>query len=347
VEPIVGGVEDVGPVDGDEQDAARPQLELQVLVLVVAHPFLPFGISTPYNRLVSAIDGPSLGALSALGSAVAWAVITIMVRALTPAFNSVTLNAVRTTVAGALLVAWVLATDGITELTSVSTSDFLLLAFSIVVASSLGDTVFFESSQRVGVAPALTISMTYPLMAAVFAAAFLGEPVTIRSALGSLLTLGGLALIVTARGEQVREPGQWWLGFGCAMLAALSWAVSAILLKAPLREMDAITAQALRMPISGALLFAMPWAQGAAGRIAHSSSSVLWRLAVLCLLTTVSSTLFAVGVKYAGVAVGTVLSSTAPMWALLLGAIGVGDRLPPIAIVGLVVTVIGIIILQL
>jgi drug/metabolite transporter (DMT)-like permease len=111
--------------------------------------------------------------------------------------------------------------------------------------------------------------------------------------------------------------------------------------------MDAVTAQALRMPISGVLLFAMPWARGAAGRIAHSSSSVLWRLAILCVLTTFSSTLFAVGVKHAGVAIGTVLSSTAPMWALLLGSIGIGDRLTPTAIAGLIITVLGIIVLQL
>jgi len=270
-----------------------------------------------------------------------------MVRALSPAFNSVTLNAIRTTVAGLLLVVWTLVIGGPAELTSVSAADFVLLALSIVVASALGDTVFFESSQRVGVAPALTISMIYPLMAALFAAAFLGEPITPRMALGALLTLGGLAIIVTARGTEVHDPGQWWLGFGCALLAALAWAVSAILLKAPLREMDAVTAQALRMPISGALLFVTPWARGATGRIAQASSSVLWQLALLCLLTTMSSTLFAVGVKYAGVAIGTVLSSTAPMWALMLGVVGFGDRLGATAVAGLVITVLGIIVLQL
>jgi drug/metabolite transporter, DME family len=293
------------------------------------------------------MDGPTAGALSALGSALAWAVITIIVRALSPGFNSVTLNAIRTMAAGLLLVAWVLATGGIAELLSVSSTDFVLLALSIVLASSLGDTVFFESSRRVGVAPALTISMTYPLMAALFAATVLGEPVTVRLALGALLTLGGLATIVTARGAQVHDADQWWLGFGCAILAALSWAVSAILLKAPLREMDAVTAQALRMPISGALLLATPWARGTAGRIAQSSPSVLWRLALLCVLTTISSTLFAGGVKYAGVAVGTVLSSTAPMWALMLGVIGFGDRLGVTAAAGLVITVVGIVVLQL
>jgi drug/metabolite transporter (DMT)-like permease len=302
---------------------------------------------TPYNRRVNVLSGPGLGALCALGSALSWAVITLMVRTLTPTFNSVTLNALRTTVAGALLVAWVLIAGGLAELTSVSALNFGLLAFSIVVASSLGDTVFFESSQRVGLAPALTISMTYPLMAAAFAAAFLGEPVTLRMLAGSVLTLGGLAMIVTARGGAGQAGRQWWLGFGCAMLAALAWAISAILLKAPLREMDAITAQALRMPISGLLLFATPWARGAVRRIAGSSPSIRWRLAVLCVLTTLSSTMFAAGVKYAGVAVGTVLSSTAPMWALPLGYTALGERLARPAIIGLVVTLLGIIILQL
>lgn len=296
---------------------------------------------------MNVLSGPALGALCALGSALTWAVITLIVRTLTPAFNSVTLNALRTTAAGGLLIIWALAIGGIAGLTSVSLTDFLLLAVSILVASALGDTVFFESSQRVGLAPALTLSMTYPLMAALFAAAFLGEPVTAQLLVGSVLTLGGLALIVATRGGAPHDRTQWWLGFGCAMVASLAWAASAILMKAPLREMDAVTAQALRMPLSGLLLFCTPWARGATARIAQSSPAVRWRLVALCVLTMFSSTLFAAGVKYAGVAVGTVLSSTAPMWALPLGFFVLGERLPVRAIVGLIITVGGIVVLQL
>ena len=268
-----------------------------------------------------------LGALCALGSALAWAVIAFIARTLTPAFNSVTLNALRTTVAGILLVVWVVAGGGTAGLTSVSAASFGLLVLSIILASALGDTVFFESSQRVGLAPALTISTTYPLMATLLAAGFLGEPMTLHALAGAVLTLGGLAMIAQARDETAHDGKQWWLGFGCAMLAALAWAVSAILLKAPLREMDAVTAQALRMPVSGALLWATPWARGAAARIAGSSSSVRWRLVLLCALTALSSTMFPAGVKYAGVAVGTILSSTAPMWALPLGFVALGERM--------------------
>jgi len=153
--------------------------------------------------------------------------------------------------------------------------------------------------------------------------------------------------IVTARGGARHGGPGWWLGFGCAVLASLAWALSAILLKAPLREMDAITAQALRMPIAGLLLFATPWARGALGAAAGSGPSVLWRVALLCVLTVFSATLFTAGLKYAGVAMGTVLSSTAPMWAVPLGYLGLGERLPALALLGLVATVIGIVILQL
>jgi drug/metabolite transporter (DMT)-like permease len=291
--------------------------------------------------------GPGLGALCALGSGLTWAVINLMVRRLTPPFNSVSINALRTTVAGGLLVAWLIITGGVSRLASIPAGDFFLLAFSIVLASSVGDTVFFESTPRIGLAPALTISMTYPLMATIFAALALGEPVTFRMLAGSVLTLGGLVMIVRARGGVAHDVSGWWLGFGCAVLASLAWALAAILLKAPLREIDAITAQAIRMPIAGLLLFATPWARGALATAARGGPPVFGRVALLCVLTVFSATLFTAGLKYAGVALGTVLSSTAPMWAVPLGYVGLGERLPPLALAGLVITVIGIVVLQL
>jgi drug/metabolite transporter (DMT)-like permease len=290
--------------------------------------------------------GPGLGALCALASGLTWAVINLMVRTLTPPFNSVSINALRTTVAGGLLIAWMLVTGGADRLVSVSLGNFFLLTLSIVLASSLADTVFFESTPRIGLAPALTISMTYPLMATIFATVILGEPLTVRTLMGSALTLGGLALIVTARGDATRSRRQWWLGFACAVFASMAWAISAIMLKAPLREIDAVTAQALRMPVAGLLLFATPWARGALQAATRGGPSMLGRVAVLCVLTVASGTLFTAGLKYAGVAVGTVLSSTAPMWAVPLGYLGLGERLPPLALLGLLITVVGIVILQ-
>jgi drug/metabolite transporter (DMT)-like permease len=64
-------------------------------------------------------------------------------------------------------------------------------------------------------------------------------------------------------------------------------------------------------------------------------------------VTAVSSVLYGASVKYAGVAVASVLSSTAPLFAVPLGVVFLGERLPRLALVGTAVTMIGIVVLRL
>jgi DME family drug/metabolite transporter len=294
---------------------------------------------------VDLVSGPALGAACALGSAVTWAVTSLLVRTLDPHLGSVAINALRSTLAGALLLGWVLAARGATALVAMSWSSALLLALSIVLAIAIGDTVFFESTRRLGLGRGMTIAMTYPLVAAVLAALFLGEALTIRVVAGSLLTLGGLALIVLSRTGEPAVEG-WWLGVGGALLAAVAWGASAVMLKPPLQEVEPITAQALRLPLAGAVLFATPWARGTVRALRASAPAVVWRMVLLGVVTAVSSVLFVASLKWAGVAVATVLSATAPMFAIPLGLVFLGERLDRRRLVGTAVTVAGIVVLQ-
>ena len=113
------------------------------------------------------IESTTFGALAALGSAIAWAVTSLLARSMLTELGSVGINAIRSTIGGTLLVTWVLATVGTGAFTTISVSAWLLLGLSIVTAIALGDTVFFESTRFIGVARAMTISTTYPLGAAV------------------------------------------------------------------------------------------------------------------------------------------------------------------------------------
>jgi DME family drug/metabolite transporter len=288
----------------------------------------------------------TLGALAALASAFAWAVTSLLVRSLIGELGSFGINALRSSVGGALLLAWVLATGGIGALTAVSAGAFGLLALSIVAAITVGDTVFFESTRVLGVGRAMTISMTYPVGAALLAAAFLDEPLTPALAAGTLLTLGGLTLIVAPWAERAPDE-RFWFGVGTATLASLAWAVSIVVLKPPLREVEPVIAQAIRLPLAAATLWATPWARGALDGLGRRGRPVLARLAVLSVLTAVSSVLFVAGVKYAGVGVAAVLSSTAPMFAIPLGFVFFGERLSRGALLGAGVTIAGIVVLQL
>ena len=288
----------------------------------------------------------TLGALAALGSAVTWAVTGLLVRSLMADLGSVAVNALRSSVGGALLVAWVLGTRGIGPFASISAGALALLALSIVAAVTIGDTMFFESTRALGLGRAMTVSMTYPVGAALLAAAFLDEPITPALAAGTLLTLGGLTLIVAPWAQRV--PGErFWLGVGTATLASLAWAVSVVFLKSPLGDIEPVTAQAIRLPLAAATLWVTPWARGALGRLGRRDPSVLARLAALSVLNAVSSVMFVAGVKHAGVAVATVLSSTAPMFAIPLAVVFLGERLSLGALVGAVVTLAGIVVLQL
>src|SRR2546428_12456183 len=145
----------------------------------------------------------------------------------------------------------------------------------------------------------MTISMTYPLGAAALAAAFLGEPVTLAVAAGALLTLGGIVLIVAPWAERAPDE-RFWFGVGTATLASLAWAVSVIFLKAPLRELDAVTAQAIRLPLAAVVLWTTPWARAAAGGLGRIRGAALAPLAPRKPPTAGSSAVFLASVNDAG-----------------------------------------------
>lgn len=292
------------------------------------------------------IAGPTLGALAALGSAVTWTLIGLLVRTLSETFDSIRLNALRATLGGILLLLWVLLVDRGAGLTQLSPGALGLLAVSIVVAIGIGDTLFFESTRHVGLARAMTVSTSYPLITALLAVAFLGETITGRRAAGILLTLGGLALIVTGgETKQAEATTHAWKGLGAAALAALAWSVAVIVLKPPLREVDATTAQAIRLPLAGLVLLALPWSRGAVGQLRRSGRRTQLRVLWLAGLTAVSSLMFVAGVKYADAAVATALASTSPLFAIPIGLVFLGERLEARTVLGAILTVAGIAVL--
>ena len=292
------------------------------------------------------LSDAALGALCATGSALTWALINLLVRSLSPAFNSVALNALRSTVGSVLIVAWIAAMDGLGGLTNMSGRAVWLLAISVILAVGVGDTIFFESVKWLGLVRAMTMSMIYPLFAALLAALLLGEAPTLQVSVGGLLTLAGLILTVRAKGGEVPAHGRFRLGLAAAVVAALAWAVSVILLKPALEEVDAVRSQAIRLPLAAAMLWVTPWAWSAHRPLREQGRAGLWQLFALGTLSAASSILFVAGVRHAGVAVATVLSSTAPIFALPLGFFFLGERVAPMAVAGIILTIIGIAILQ-
>jgi len=296
---------------------------------------------------VTILSPQAIGALCALGSALTWAVTSLLVRTVCPPLNSVAVSVIRSLIGGGLLLAWVFATGGFGTLGAMSARTLALLTVSIVLAIAVGDVLFFESARMLGLARAMTLSMTYPLMGAVLAAVFLDEPITGRLVAGSLVTLSGLALIVRTRPADGPREGRSRLGLAAATAAALSWALSLLVLKPAMGSLDPVTAQAIRLPLAGLLLMATPWGWGAPALMGRVDRAVWARVGILGAVTAASSVLFVTGVKLADVAVAALLSSTAPLFAIPLGLIFLGERLTARAAVGTLVTVAGLAVLKL
>ena len=297
--------------------------------------------------MFDALTGPAFGAACALASALSWAITSLLVRQLGNVCSMMTINAVRISLSGLVLLAISLGGTAREELAAMSAFTFLLVASSTVLAAGIGDSIFFECARVLGLGRAMTLAMIYPLMAAAFAAAFLGEPITLRSAAGAVTTLAGLGLIVTARSDTGGTHEGQRRAVLLSFVVALTWAASAIIMKPAMRELSPLTAQGVRLPLVAAFLWLMPWSRAGLPRLLAAGRPVVAPLTVLTALTAISSMTWIAGLKYSDVVVATVLSSTSPMFALGLGAMFLGERLSPAAVLGALLTIAGIVVLDI
>jgi len=121
-----------------------------------------------------------------------------------------------------------------------------------------------------------------------------------------------------------------------------------LVLKPAMGSLDPVTAQAVRLPLASVVLFATPWGWSAPRQVMAMATdrAALWRVALLGVITAASSVLFVTSVKWADVAVAAVLSSTAPLFALPLGLVFLGERVTRLALVGTALAVTGVALLQ-
>ena len=217
----------------------------------------------------------------------------------------------------------------------------LTLWASILIGYAGGDTIFFLGMQILGVTRAHTLSMVHPLMSTVAGIVLFGESMTATRAAGILLVVGGVALIVTGHAEggaeasRTRRRGVWLV-----LVAAVAWTVGSVMLKPPLQVVSPVTATAIRSPLVGLVLWLTPWARGTWPAVRMTRGREAVALAAICLLSAVSPVMYTFGIKHAGVAIGSVLSTTSPLFTIPLEIVVLGRWPTRRTILGAVTTVL-------
>jgi drug/metabolite transporter (DMT)-like permease len=164
---------------------------------------------------------------------------------------------------------------------------------------------------------------------------------------GILLVVGGIALIVTGQSEVGADAlRSHRRGMGLVLVAAVAWTVGSVMLRPPLQIVSPVTATAIRSPLVGFALWLTPWARGTWEAVRRTRGREAVLLGAICLFSALSPIFYTFGIKHAGVAIGSVLSTTSPLFTIPLEIVVLGRWPTRRTILGAVITVCGIVLMS-
>lgn len=228
------------------------------------------------------------------------------------------------------------------------------LFLSVVSSYALADSLFFTAARRVGYTTALSIGCVYPLWAALWGVAIDGEPFGPARAVGTLLCVSGVVALVRMAGKAQRDalgaqPATGRSGDGVGLLLAfvtsLLWAANSVSVKRGSVGLDIWQANVIRYSMALVLLAPQLWF-GAARRSPAAPTGGWWPLLPAIIADAFLGSLFYVyGLTHTDLAVGSTLSSLAPLISVPIALVMGEERWNARRFAAIVATVAGIAVL--
>ncbi|MEZ6190537.1 MAG: DMT family transporter [Phycisphaerales bacterium] len=297
------------------------------------------------------------GEVAALAAAMCWALSTVLYRPIGYKLSPVLMNLFKGLIASAMLVVmigagWLLWGGAIGGMGAGTAA---LLAISGVIGIGVGDTLFFASLRHVGSRRAMLLATLSPPLTALIGLVFLHEVLSVASWLGIVLTVSGIAWVITERSNlkgPVEVDHRVGLGVLCGVLCAVTQALSAVISRKAMdgTEAGADLAALVRIAAgtaSVALILPLLRVYGSAVKAGKPKLSARgWALFTLAvsLGTFLGIWLFQIALDHTSAGVAQTLVSTGTLFVLPIAAL-MGERVSPRAIAGAVLAVGGIVLL--
>lgn len=309
-----------------------------------------------------------LGVVVGLLCALTWACGSILQRDLARKLDPITLNAPRMLAGGLAMLALALATGRQAGYALLTPERLVFLMGSMIVGGGLGDALYVMSMARIGVCRASPISNAYPAMTLAIGVLLFHETVSVPMLAGLVLVLGGLYLLgrpspqpvavaAVARGATIgggtapvrvapeRPDAASTSGVTLALLAAMCWAVSMVMVAPGIEGLDTIMVASVRTPLMALLLWVIVAIRRTWPKLLALSRKE-WVIIVVGGLIGwgLGGVLFLLTVTLAGPSRAAILTSTSPLFALPLGVLFLRERVNVWVLVGTVLTVAGVIL---
>ena len=298
-----------------------------------------------------------MGEAAAVAAALVWAMASLLMKQLSGRYPALPLGAWRCLFASLFFLVIFAPAGRAHDVANFPLSSLGALVASALVGIVVGDTNYIRALRFAPLAVVYPIAMTaYPLFAVILATSFLDEAFGWRLVAGTALVLAGIGGIAFTRpapsasgelalGEEALHSARLRLGLGLAILAALCWGGSTIVLKLALEDVDVIAANTLRLPIIAAFLVGLSLRQLPALHPRAFGRS-LWLVALEGVLDFgVGSLCFLYAITKAGAGLTAVLSSVSPLFAMPLTALVFKERVTGRMIAGTMLCLAGIVVI--
>ena len=233
---------------------------------------------------------------------------------------------------------------------ALTTADLILLVLSSLAGIGIGDTAFFKSMEYLSVGKALLLGTLAPPMTALIAFICLGENLPLLSWLGILITVAGVAWVITERRGVSLSAGKTEnlkAGLIFGFLSALGQSVGAILSRLVFNHSEVSALQVTFIRVVAGLLLMLVWMRIVRFKpgtwIKSSDAKRLWVqvLSATFVGTYLATWLQQVSFKLSLVGIAQTLSTTSPLFAIPIGAL-MGERPSLRSFMGVLVAIGGI-----
>lgn len=291
------------------------------------------------------------GELAALSAACLWAIASVVYGLLGKRIPPLQLNLIKGVIAIALLLITILVTRDV--LPQLEFLPLLFILLSGAVGIGIGDTVFFAALNQLGARRALLIETLAPPMSAIAASIFLNEILDPIAWCGILLTIVGIAWVVTERVSDSSDTStsQLWKGISLGILAAAANSTGAILSRAAFSQTEVSPLWAALLRLIAGFIIIIIWAllPSQKNRFFVKTVRLSKRILLSCFIAAFLGTYLAIwlqqtAIKLTDVGIAATLMQTSPIFVIPIVVL-MGEKVSWRAIFGVIVTIIGIVIL--
>ena len=294
-----------------------------------------------------------LGELLGLTAAIIWATSNTLMRMQTARLGAVAVNFWRCLVGVPFFIVLFLIVRDPGSLRGLAPLTILYIVLGVCIGMVTGDTLQYHAIKLIGVSRAMPISGCFPLVTVFFAWLLNGEPIRVRVIGGAVVVIMGVLLISLPKRSSARlgiiaAPAPAvvdranMIGIVFSLIAAVCWSLSTVVQSKALVHSNPITVNLIRMPVAAGVLLAASRGRANIPLRQFGARTFLLLVVIGIFGTGLASLSYLGALKIAGAGKTAVLGATAPLFALPLSMLLLGERPGMRAVSGTGLTVLGI-----